>query len=177
MLDTRSSGTTETPQRAPASSSYTRRPLIGRQYHISVRQGNNKQSHYPQGISGQRRMLRLLKKMSHKSLPSYIIDLCSLCMFFFYLWFISRQHCVGVLWAHNANVASTAIADSPPYHKGTFGGGNASRNWTAPKRTFITPPSRTEPTRTLNWKCAIRAGLYSATVLIAFAIEIFSVRR
>ena len=42
----------------PASLSYTRRPLIGRQ---NLR-----------GISGQRRKLRLLKKMLRKSLPSFL---------------------------------------------------------------------------------------------------------
>ena len=41
-------GGTETPERVPASSSYTRAPLIGRQNRTSVRQGDiNKQTHYP----------------------------------------------------------------------------------------------------------------------------------
>ena len=46
------------------------------------------------------------------------------------------------------------LSQTPPYDKGTVGGGNVSRNWAAPNRTFSTQPSRTEPTRTLRWKCA-----------------------
>ena len=65
----------------PASLRYTRRPMIGRQNCTSVGQGdNNKHTHYPQGISGQRRKLRLLKKMSRKSLLSFleVLHCCSL---------------------------------------------------------------------------------------------------
>ena len=73
--------------------------------------GNTKQTHYPQGISGQWRKLSLLKKMLHKSLPSsYNVTLCSLCTFLFFLGFISRQHCVWLLWDHDAYVAAAAIA-------------------------------------------------------------------
>ena len=49
---------TETPEWVPASSIYTRRPLIGRQNRTSVLQGDNKkETHYPRGTSGQRRKL------------------------------------------------------------------------------------------------------------------------
>ena len=44
--------------------------LVLNQNRISMSQGDNKQTRYPRGISGQRRRLRLLKKMLYKSLPS-----------------------------------------------------------------------------------------------------------
>ena len=41
----------------------------------------NKQTQYPQAISGQRRYLCLLEKMSHKSLPSFF-DILHCCLLF-----------------------------------------------------------------------------------------------
>ena len=68
---------TKASERVPTSSSYTRRPLIGQQNRQSVRQ---KQIQFPQGISGQRRKLCLLKKLLRKSLPSFldVLHCCSL---------------------------------------------------------------------------------------------------
>ena len=46
----------------------------------------------------------------HPSWTSYIVALCWLWAFFFFLGFISRPHCVGLLWDHDAYVAAVAIA-------------------------------------------------------------------
>ena len=48
-------------------------------------------------------------KVSHPSWTSYIVALCTLWAFFFFLGFISRLHCVGLLWDHDSNVAAVAI--------------------------------------------------------------------
>ena len=52
---------------------------------LIIWRGNNKPTQYPRGISGQRRKLCLLKKMSRKSLPSLfdVLHCCSLWAFFF----------------------------------------------------------------------------------------------
>ena len=52
-------------------------------------------------------------------------------VFFFFLGFISRPHCVGLLWGHDAYVAATAIAirlKPHPTIRVLSAGGNASRN-------------------------------------------------
>ena len=103
---------TETPERVPATWIYTRRPLIGRQNrHFRATGDNNQQTQYPRGVSG-RRKLCLLKKMTRKCLPPFLVVLhcCSLFIVHsFFLGFISRLHGVGLLWGHDAYVAATAI--------------------------------------------------------------------
>ena len=90
-------------------------PPLGRQQIVStVRQGdNNQQTHYPQGISVQRRKLSLLKQTSRKSwtlLGRPTLLLIVYCTaFFIFLGFIRRLYCVGLLWGHNAYVAAAAI--------------------------------------------------------------------
>ena len=54
--------------------------LVDRIIPVMRQEDNNKQTQYPPGISGQRRKLLLLKKMSPKSLPSFldVLHCCSL---------------------------------------------------------------------------------------------------
>ena len=44
---------------------------------------------------------------------SYVISLCSLCALFFFIGFISRLHCVGLLW-DDAHVAALATNPALP---------------------------------------------------------------
>ena len=87
-----------------------------------VRQGyDNKQTQYPQGISGQRRKRRLLKKILCKSPALLLFVHCV--TFLFFLGFISGLHCVRLLRGHKSYVAAAAITSGlnpAPYHKGTF---------------------------------------------------------
>ena len=81
----------------------------------SARQGDNKQTQYPRGSPGQRRKLLFMEenvcaKVCCPSWTAYMVALCSLRAFFRFLWFISRLHCVGLLWDHDAYVAAVAIA-------------------------------------------------------------------
>ena len=45
-------------------------------------------------------------KVSCLSWMSYIVALCSSCSFFFFIWFFSRLHYVGLLWGHDAKQAT-----------------------------------------------------------------------
>ena len=69
--------------------------------------------------------------MLRHSWTSYIVALCPLCRILFFLGFISKLQCVGLLRGHDAYIAAAAIAirlkPRPTDHEGTVGGGNASQ--------------------------------------------------
>ena len=79
----------------------------------SVRQGDNKLTQYPQGISAKALFIEenVVQKFAVLlGCPTLLLVLCSLCSSFFILGFISRLHCVWLLWDHDAYVVAVAIA-------------------------------------------------------------------
>ena len=107
---------TEMPERVPASVT-----------------GDNKQTQFPQGISGQRQKLCLLKEMLHKSLPSFL-DVLHCCFIIvravLFPWAAMRSRCLRSCRGYRR--------PTPSYHKCIGGGGNASRNWAGLHRTLTT---------------------------------------
>ena len=120
---------TETPERVPVSWSYTRRPLIGRQNHTSLRQGDITNTLSARYFWTTAKALFIQGNVAQKfavllGRPTLLIFVhCARSSFSLY---ISRLHCVGL----------------------------ETRAVTELCRTLTTPPSRTEPTCTLRWKCA-----------------------
>ena len=84
-------------------------------------------------------------KVCRPSWTSYIVALC-----------FSAGYTVGLLWGHGANIAATAIGillKPRPTIRILVGGGNTSRSWAAPNRTYTTGLNRTGPSCNAQWKC------------------------
>ena len=103
------------PERVPTSLSYTCRLLIGQPNRPSHATGiiTNKHSArkvFPDNSESWVYWWKCCAKGCHPSWTFYTVALCSLCAFFFFLGFISRLHCVVLLWDHDAYVDAVTIA-------------------------------------------------------------------
>jgi hypothetical protein len=117
--------------------------------------------------------LCLLKKISRKKVcrptwTSYIVALCSLCAFFFFVGFISRLHCVGLLWDHDAYVAAEAIAIRPKPCP-TTRVLSTVETWAVTELVYTTPSLLVwgvmGPKRTRRWNRGVRPTAWSPVFL------------